>query len=324
MPKVTARLKELFAELKPDAVHAHNIHTYLTYQSLTIARQFTENIILTAHDTFAISFARVRGPRYEQSALSGTALRMHWWEHLLSCGRKYWPPRNRAIRRILTKSCTTVVAISHATETFLQANGIPVHAVIPNGIDPPPTPPADRNTRRPTVLFAGRIREDKGVAALLDAFARVLEEVPDAALLFVGEEKRLLPFIRSVQKNVQKSVQTTGWIPPEEMPLAYASADVVAVPSLYLDNFPTVNLEAMAAGKPVVGTCFGGTPEAVIDGETGFIVNPRDVDAYAQALVTLLTKKEMAEQMGKAGRKRLEESFTLSAQVNAYLSLLSR
>jgi glycosyltransferase involved in cell wall biosynthesis len=98
---------------------------------------------------------------------------------------------------------------------------------------------------------------------------------------------------------------------------------VVTVPSLYLDNFPTVNLEAMNAGKPVVGTCFGGTAEIVVSGETGLIVNPRNTLGYAQALVRLLNDSALAKEMGEKGKKRVETVFSLEKQAEAYLSFLN-
>ena len=70
-PNVTPLLEKLFDELKPDVVHVHNVHTYLTYESLRIARKHTEKVFLTAHDTFLVSFDRIRGAAYEKAALDG-------------------------------------------------------------------------------------------------------------------------------------------------------------------------------------------------------------------------------------------------------------
>lgn len=99
------------------------------------------------------------------------------------------------------------------------------------------------------------------------------------------------------------------------MRIVYNASDVVVVPSLYLDPFPTVNLEAMACKKPVVGTCFGGTPEIVRDGITGYIVNPLNVENMAEKIVDLLKNSEKAKKFGQAGYERVKSQFSLDKQV---------
>jgi glycosyltransferase involved in cell wall biosynthesis len=112
-------------------------------------------------------------------------------------------------------------------------------------------------------------------------------------------------------------VLSGGWLSGDELAAAYGLADVVTVPSICLDCFPTINLEAMAAGKPVVATCYGGSPEAVVDGETGYIVNPFDSGALAGSLERLLRDDGLRAKMGAAGQRRIAEHFTLAHQVAA-------
>ncbi len=73
----------------------------------------------------------------------------------------------------------------------------------------------------------------------------------------------------------------------------------------------------------MVATCTGGAPEIIVDGKTGFIVNPRDIDAFATALQTLLQDPAKAERMGKSGRERAEQHFSVEKQCKEYLALLS-
>ena len=77
-------------------------------------------------------------------------------------------------------------------------------------------------------------------------------------------------------------------------------------------------LEAMASGLPVVVTNVGGNPEVVVDGETGFLVPPKNPEKMAEAIITLLKNKELAKKMGVAGRKRVEEKFSLERMVREY------
>lgn len=328
-PQISKTLRSIFAELKPAAIHAHNIHTYLTYEALTIASEFTENIILTAHDTFLVSFERVHGKRYEKLASQHKPMKMHWWEHM-KIGRKYWPLRNRSIRKILKESATKVIAISDAVAAFLNANSIPTTATIANGIKIPSPPDQAAieafrtryGIKGPTVLFVGRIRKDKGIQALLDAAENVLTEIPNAQFVINGAMEDLEPFLNTVSKKVRQTIIATGWLSREDTMISYASSTVVTVPSLYLDNFPTTNLEAMAFKKPVVGTIFGGTPEIVINKSTGIIVNPRQTAQYANALVKLLKNTEQATVFGIKGYERVRDMFSLEQQCEKYLQLM--
>ena len=108
------------------------------------------------------------------------------------------------------------------------------------------------------------------------------------------------------------------------MRAAFQLADVVTVPSIYLDPFPTVNLEAMASGVPVVATSFGGSDEVVVDGETGYIVNPLDVDTFAGRLESLLTDSVLRTAMGQRGKERIRAKFSLERQVGQMAEIYQR
>lgn len=322
-------LDAILRELKPDIVHAHNIHNALTYDALRIARRYTDRVFLTTHDTFLVSFTRVAGPRYENALKKGLGYRMHWWEHLQAVGRQYWPLRNTTIKRILRSSVKNVIVYTRAMESFLRANGITNIAFVHSGIEPIDPIAQDRvdafkkahDLASPCVLYGARISGDKGIGALLAIIPAILKEFPQCTFLIIGDRERLEPYLKNVTSNVRRALRTPGWIAYDELQTAYAACDVVTVPSLYLDNFPTINLEAMRAGKPVVGTCFGGTPEAVKDGETGFIVDPRNTDAYAECVLRLLRNPKLAQRMGIAGRKCIENDFSIERHIQDHLAL---
>ncbi len=322
-------LTKIFADLKPDAVHAHNVHADLTYESLLIARRHTAHIVLTAHDVFLVAFRRVSGPRFERLSLEGKPIRMHWWEHLLAVGRKYWPLRNIVIRRILSQSGAKVIAISEAHRHFLEANGIVVAAVIHNGTEilPPVPDEAARAFRLrhgltgPTILFGGRIGDDKGSSALFAAFHRVRSVRPSVQLLIAGDLGRIRQSLETVTPEDRAAIILAGWLSPDDMRIAYSAATLVTTPSLCFDPFNLMNIEAMAEGKPVVATCFGGAPELLVHGTTGRIVQPRDAAAFAKALLDLLTNPALCRTMGESGRSRVQELFSIQKQCDAYLRL---
>ncbi|OGJ63789.1 hypothetical protein A3E47_00095 [Candidatus Peribacteria bacterium RIFCSPHIGHO2_12_FULL_54_10] len=315
-PAAASHVKNALRELRPDAVHAHNLHAYLSYESLLLAKEHTDRTILTAHDTFLVSFGRIRENR-----------RLTLLDHLATAGRNYSPFRNRRIRGILQKSKTRVIAISNTLASFLRQNGIQIHAVVYNGtaISATPERTAIENFRKthglqgPTILFGGRIGADKGIGVLQKAFAVVRSEIPSAQLAIAGNRERIEHSVRDTQ-----GIVLLGHLQQPEMLLAYAAASLVTTPSIYLDPFNLMNIEAMAAGKAVVGTTFGGTPEIVVDGETGFLVDPHNTERFARALLTLLHDPQRAHRMGEQGKKRVSEDFSLEKQAKTYLALLDR
>jgi len=160
----------------------------------------------------------------------------------------------------------------------------------------------------------GRLTEQKGHTYLLDAFAQVMRVLPAARLLVIGDGE-LRPTLerRATRLGLHGSVIFTGR--REDVPRLMMALDVLALPSLW-EGFGLVLLEAMAAGKPIVASRVSAIPEIVADGETGLLVPPRDVKALAQALLALLHDPQRATEMGRRGRLRLEQEFTVERMVS--------
>ncbi len=183
---------------------------------------------------------------------------------------------------------------------------------------------------RPTVLAAARLVARKGHDVLLRAWPRVLRRVPDAALLIVGDgpaEPRLRRLASRL--GVTGSTYFAPGVPWEQMPAVYAAGDVFALPcrtrlgGLEPEGFGIVFLEAAAAGLPVVVGASGGAPETVLDGDTGYLVDPSDVEQIAERVEALLSSPVTAAAMGVAGRARVEASWSDLRAVETLQRLLA-
>ena len=108
------------------------------------------------------------------------------------------------------------------------------------------------------------------------------------------------------------------------MPAFYQSAHVFCSPAEHEPGVANVYIEAMAAACPVVAADTGGAPEAVLDGETGLLVPPRDVDALTTALDRLLSDAAMRERLGGAGRRRAEEYFSVDRYIERVFAVYER
>ena len=168
------------------------------------------------------------------------------------------------------------------------------------------------------LLFVGRITADKGVRELLDAFRELKAAGSNAHLVFVGHFDTDSGVNAGIARSDIEDVQDAHIVGYTECPEAYMSiADILCLPS-YREGFGTVVIEAAAMGVPTVGTDIYGLSDAVVNGETGVLVPPRDSVALAGALSGLLADEKRRAEMGYAARQRAEELFG-SNKVNRML-----
>lgn len=164
------------------------------------------------------------------------------------------------------------------------------------------------------------LRPEKGHLVLLDAIARLINRFPLLQVFIAGNGPMKDAITTRIGKlNLSRNVMMTGEI--DNVPAFLAGVDVVVLPSLKNEGFPNAVMEAMAAGKAVVATDTGGTGELVVDGLTGLIVRPNDVSGLADRLTTLCADPERVKKMGEAGRRRIEERFTVSQMTSRFESL---
>jgi glycosyltransferase involved in cell wall biosynthesis len=172
----------------------------------------------------------------------------------------------------------------------------------------------------PLLLFVGKLRYYKGLNYLLEA----IREIPRAQLVVVGTgplEHAWRTLAREL--GVDARVVFVGEVRNVELSGYYAAADIFVLPaSERSEAFGIVQLEAMAAGKPVVCTELGtGTSFVNVDGETGFVVPARDAHALARAITRLIDDAELRARMGAAGRARVHQEFTLDKMVDRVMAV---
>lgn len=171
------------------------------------------------------------------------------------------------------------------------------------------------------VLSAGRLSPEKGFDLLVESAASVLESHPTVGFIHFGdgtERTKIEAAIRA--RNIGNRFILAGFT--EKLDRLLPTADLVVLPS-YTEGMPNVLLEAGAAGVAVVATRVGGTPEVVLDGETGLLVPPgRPID-LANAIADLLSHDDRRGAMGRAARDRMHDRFSFESQAKAYGKLLA-
>lgn len=220
-------------------------------------------------------------------------------------------------------------ALHGLTELKRLAPGVDVDKFHP-GVDGSAIRARHGLTGRPVVVCVSRLVPRKGQDMLIRAMPEIRRRVPGAALLLVsgGPYRKTLERLAR-EHDVESDVVFTGSVPWAELPDHYAAGDVYAMPcrtraaGLDVEGLGIVYLEASATGLPVVGGDSGGAPDAVREGETGYVVGGSDVPAIAGRVAELLSDPVMAKAMGEAGRAWVEQEWRWEKQASRLADLLT-
>ncbi|CAL9585374.1 glycosyltransferase family 4 protein [Streptomyces cellulosae] len=238
-------------------------------------------------------------------------------------------PAARQLLRRIGESTDTITYLGEYTRSRIARALTPEAAArmvqLPPGVDEKTFHPGSGGdevrarlglTDRPVVVCVSRLVPRKGQDTLIRAMPAVLAAEPDAALLIVGGgpyEKDLRRL--AADTGVAASVRFTGSVPWSELPAHYGAGDVFAMPcrtrrgGLDVEGLGIVYLEASATGIPVVAGDSGGAPDAVLDGETGWVVPGTSPTETADRITTLLADPELRDRMGRRGREWVEEKW---------------
>ncbi|WP_411111296.1 glycosyltransferase family 4 protein [Streptomyces sp. c-19] len=238
-------------------------------------------------------------------------------------------PASRQLLRRIGEGTDTITYLGEYTRSRIAAALTPAAAgrmtQLPPGVDEktfhPDSGGAEVRARlglsdRPVVVCVSRLVPRKGQDTLIRAMPRILRRVPEAVLLIVGGgpyEKDLRRL--AAETGVAGSVRFTGAVPWSELPAHYGAGDVFAMPcrtrrgGLDVEGLGIVYLEASATGLPVVAGDSGGAPDAVLDGETGWVVRGESSEDTADRVTTLLLDPELRARMGERGRAWVEEKW---------------
>jgi len=232
------------------------------------------------------------------------------------------------LNRLLAHWQAGIIVISDWVGHFLQeVEGIPAEKItrIHYGLDPKPIEAlTDAAYLRqqfqlpegiPVIGTIGRLTEQKGQTFLLQAVSRLARDFPEMRLIMIGDgELRQALEEQANALHIAHHVIFAGLRPYDETMRLLSGIDLFAFPSLW-EGFGLVLLEAMALKKPIVASHVSAIPEVVLDGETGRLVQPRDVESLAAALSDLFAHPEKSTRFGMAGYARLQNHFTIDAMV---------
>lgn len=279
---VTAAL----GETQPDVVHTHNLMGIGFLVPRAVRRSGSPHVH-TVHD---VQLIHPSGLIAADDRRPGTAAMLVRALYIACMRRLMGSPK-------VVIFPSKFLADLHARHGFFRRSRVEVLAnPVPSPIRPP-SPPAERKS----VLYVGQLEAHKGIRVLLDAW----ERAPDSGMtLEIAGTGALEEEVRSRAGRVPR-VTVHGFLTGTALEEAYARAAYVVVPSVVIENQPTVIIEAYARGIPVVASAAGGIPELVDDGLTGLLFPPGDADALAAALTAAPLRLKDADAVGSHIAERL-------------------
>lgn len=310
-PELALAIRRILAQEQPDIVHAHN---WLSFSYLPLKQWSKARLVITLHE-FGLSCGKWTFI-HQDAFCTGPAWGKCWRclnDHYGLAKGTMTHLGQRAMRRAQDRRIDMYVPVSQAVAegSQLVGSGLPYEVVpnfIPDNIAPPPPDWEAQLAQLPTepfMLFVGSFGKQKGMDVLLEAYrgldtaAFSNQPVP---LVLIGYELSDFPLS---QLDIPPQVHIFKNWPNTAVMEAWRRSHIGIVPSNWPEPSPTVVMEAMVAGVPVIASRVGGIPDIVADGETGLLVPPGDPMALRQAMQRLLADPALHQQMSGAARQRV-------------------
>lgn len=319
--------------LKPDlaadvAVHDIDIQRWSDLRSIrhlaSIVRKSAPDV-LHSHLFYASMFGSTIGK------LAGVPTTIETY-HVPEVWRTGWLKKSGLIDRGFAGFVDHFIAVSHAVGAHLErVKKVPAQkiTVIWNGRDLSAYTGVGRGGfsipdagSKAVVGVVGRLEPQKGHAHLIRAMPAIVRQFPDVLFAFLGDGRLRAALEEQCRSaGIADAVRFLGY--DKDVAGFLNSIDIFVLPSLY-EGLPLAVIEASAAGLPIVATAVDGTPEVVVDGETGLLVPAGDPDALVGPILSLLKDPARGERLGRAAARRARENFGLSSQIRATEEIYAR
>lgn len=305
-PELTLSIRHILAREQPQIVHAHN---WISFSFLPLKQGNGAKLVITLHE-FGLTCGKWTLIQND-TFCSGPQ-----WAKCWSCLANHYgflkgsvTLAGQIIMRRMQNALVDMylpVSQSIAEGSQLVDSGLP-YEVVPNfipdetsSISRDTSPQLDQLPKQPFMLFVGSFSKQKGIDVLLEAYRELNTTVP---LVLIGYELRDFPLNNL---DIPTNVHIFKNWPNTQVIEAWRQSMIGIVPSNWPEPSPTVVMEAMAVGKPVIATRVGGIPDIISDGESGILVPPGEAPALREAMQRLLNDAQLCERMGMAARQRVK------------------
>lgn len=321
------KITQLVDKVHPDIAHAHNIYHQLSPSILVALRKAGIPTVLTLHDykLLCANMAllrkgqvceRCRGRKF-YNAVINKCVKDSYANSLLCCIEETL----HRVMGIYERNVDLVISPSQFLKQKLVEHG----RLKENQIEVLPNY-ANTNIISPNFqageygLFVGKLEKLKGVMTLLEA----CKIFPDFGIRFAGRGELLEEGTRFIESNKLDKIHFLGFQSGDDLIRLLKESRFVVAPSEWYENCPMVILEAFAAGKPVIATKMGGIPELINDGVDGMLYESGNADELANCIRKLAENPELAVEMGRNARKKVEQNYSMNVYMDRLLGLYNR
>lgn len=290
--------RKVLKEFKPDIVHLHTMHQ-VTPSVLFLLKKYPTVMTLHGPETFVSKLMLwcMKPPYlnyfYDKNKLNVMGKLSLIFNHI-----------QRMIYMLALHNVDLFIAPSKFLENAAKSDVSPV-IHLPNFTDMKEFYELKNSYN---LLFVGRLEKVKGIEALIEAMAFIIKMFPQTTLTVIGEgqnKENLLNLSKDL--HLEKHIHFVGWVKDKGLDIYYKKASIVVFPSVGPEIFGLVILEAMSAGRPVIGTSVGGIPEIITDGVNGYLVEPGSAEQIAEKVIKLFSDEDLLKEFGKNARKQAEE-----------------
>ncbi len=308
-------------DLDYDLYHGHYVDAGIV--TLNVAGEFDRPAFFTAHSLGAWKREQMGG---DPAAME----KKYNFEHRIS-------EELRIFQQVKAQTVTTKVQEEKLEQLYGFAPDNVV--VIPPGVDvhsfrPPKAGQEKVKTDLPDryVFCLSRIDANKGHDLLLQAFDIVRKKMPDVHLVIgggspqpQGTELEVRTTMERIiaEKDMRGQVHIVGYVPDELIVVHYQQEELFALPSIF-EPFGMTALEAMACGRPVVASKFGGIRNVITSGENGLLVDPQNAEEFAGAMIKLLEERDFSDRMAEAGRQTIQEQYSWEAIAQRHIAFYDK
>ncbi len=323
LPELAENMIEFIREnkLHYDLYHGHYVDAGIV--TIDVAKKLDKPAFFTAHSLGAWKREQMEGD-------PGELERKFKFKHRVS-------EELRIFRSVNAQAVTSEVQRQKLEQLYkFTADNIDI---VPPGVDvgrfhlPEPGERITKTDLPKRYIFClSRIDSNKGHDLLLNAFDRVRNDIPDVHLVIGGgspkPEQRELDVLKTIKKIINKRgiddrVRIIGYVPDDLLVSLYQQAELFVLPSIF-EPFGMTAQEAMACGTPVVASKLGGIRSVISSGDNGLLIDPSDAGEFADAISLILKDARLAERLGKAGHKNIQEYFSWDAIAARYLAFYEK
>lgn len=323
-PLMYLKLKKHFNIIKPDIIHLHNINKY-TLSLIKACSGF--KVVMTVHDYKLVCPTQTnvhKDLKICKKGFNNKCIFEHRHNYniftYLSLLYLFYN-RNKALKKKVSK----FISPSPQLKEYLQKQGFKNVVFIPNKISTNKNYKKNEKNKHLDILYVGMLEKNKGVDILIKYFQRFIKinNQKNLRLLIAGTGSYEDKIRNYIQKKKCKNVILLGWVNPEKY---YKSSKILVLPNIFFENLPTVILEAMSVGLPVLASDRGGANYLIDNNDNGFLFNILDFNSFNEKLKILLNNKKIYQKIIKKSKikfNQIKKSVDLNTEIiEIYKSIL--